>query len=58
MKGKQVALTMYLPPKKYWLLKDVSREKGYSMQTLPRQALDEVLAEATRTWGGRANSRS
>jgi hypothetical protein len=57
MKGKQIALTMYLPPKKYWLLKAVSREKGYPMQTLLRQALDEVLAEAAGQWAPRSNSR-
>jgi len=48
MKGKQIALTLYLPPKKYWLLKAISRDNGYSMQLLLRQALDDVLAEAAR----------
>jgi len=50
MKGKQIALTLYLPPKKYWLLKAISRDNGYSMQLLLRQALDDVLAEAARRW--------
>jgi len=45
MKGKQIALTMYLPPRKYWLLKAVSRRAKVSMQFLLRRALDEVLAE-------------
>lgn len=48
MKGKQVALTLYLPPRKYWLLKSVSHRSGYSMQVLLRRALDEALAEAHR----------
>jgi hypothetical protein len=48
MKGKQVALTLYLPPRKYWLLKSVSQRSGYSMQVLLRRALDQALAEAHR----------
>jgi len=46
MKGKQVAMTVYLPPKKYWLLKWVSSRRGLSMQDLLRQALDQVLEDA------------
>lgn len=48
MKGKQVAMTLYLPPRKYWLLKWVSNRRGRSMQDLIRQALDEVLEDAAR----------
>jgi len=48
MKGKQVPMTLYLPPKKYWLLKWLSQRTGLSMQALLRQAIDEVLNEATR----------
>ena len=48
MKGKQIPLTLYLPPRKYWLLKSVSHRSGYSMQVLLRRALDDVLAEANR----------
>jgi hypothetical protein len=44
MKGKQVAFTLYLPPRKYWLLKALSHASGVSMQFLLRKALDEVLA--------------
>lgn len=51
MKGRQVALTMYLPPRKYWLLKAVSRQEGVSMQHLLRGALDQVLSDAYRTSG-------
>ena len=43
MKGHQVAMTLYLPPKKYWLLKWLSRKRGVSMQALLREAIDEVL---------------
>ena len=46
MKGKQVAMTVYLPPKKYWLLKWVSNRRGLSMQHLLRQALEQVLEDA------------
>jgi hypothetical protein len=48
MKGKQIALTCYLPPHKYWLLKAISHKSGVSMQHLLRSALDEVLVEAHR----------
>jgi hypothetical protein len=48
MKGKQVALTLYLPPGKYWLLKAVSKRNGVSMQHLLRTALDQVLVETHR----------
>ena len=48
MKGRQVALSLYLPPRKYWLLKSISSKSGVSMQHLLRDALDHVLAEAYR----------
>ena len=48
MKGQQVVLSLYLPPRKYWLLKSISHRSGCSMQVLLRRALDEVLAEAHR----------
>jgi len=48
MKGKQVAMTLYLPPNKYWLLKWLSRRKGWSMQALLREAVDQILEEAGR----------
>ena len=43
MKGRQVALTLYLPPQKYWLLKSISETSGMTMQHLLRGALDQVL---------------
>jgi predicted DNA-binding protein len=48
MKGNQVAMTLYLPPRKYWLLKWLSRRRGLSMQTLLRDAIDVVLEDAAR----------
>jgi hypothetical protein len=48
MKGNQVALTMYLPPGKYWTLKALSKQSGVSMQHLLRSALDQVLVDAHR----------
>ena len=48
MKGKQVPLTMYLPPKKYWRLKAASIRSGLSMQQLLRAALDKVLLGTAR----------
>jgi hypothetical protein len=48
MKGKQVAMTLYLPPNKYWLLKSLSHRRKLSMQFLLRQALDQVLLETAR----------
>jgi len=41
-------MTLYLPPRKYWLLKWLSHRKGWSMQALLRQAIDELLEEASR----------
>jgi hypothetical protein len=49
MKGRQVAMTLYLPPQKYWLLKSVSHRTGTTMQLLLRRALDTVLADTHRT---------
>jgi hypothetical protein len=46
MKGNQVAFTLYLPPRKYWLLKSVAHRSGVTMQTLLRQALEDVLLGA------------
>ena len=51
MKGRQVALSLYLPPRKYWLLKSISSKSGVSMQDLLRDALDLVLADAYRESG-------
>lgn len=51
MKGKQVALTLYLPPGKYWLLKAMSKRSGLSMQHLLRDALDQVLIDTHRGSG-------
>jgi hypothetical protein len=45
MKGKQVALTMYLSPNKYWTLKAASKRNGCTMQHLLRSALDQVLID-------------
>jgi hypothetical protein len=45
MKGKQVPVTLYLPPKQYWMLKAVSRNTGLPMQFLLRRALFEVIKE-------------
>jgi hypothetical protein len=51
MKGRQVALSLYLSPRKYWLLKSISAKSGVSMQHLLRDALDQVLSDAYRTSG-------
>ena len=48
MKGRQIALTLYLPPNKYWLLKALSHKRNLSMQFLLRAALDQVLADTHR----------
>jgi hypothetical protein len=48
LKGKQVPITLYLPPRKYWLLKALSHHKGESMQALLRDAVDQVLTQAHR----------
>jgi len=51
MKGKQIAVTLYLPPRKYWLLKSISENTGMSMQHLLRGALDQVLVSEYRSIG-------
>ena len=51
MKGRQVALTMYLPPRKYWLLKAISQKSGLTMQHLLRAALDGVLEDQYQKMG-------
>jgi hypothetical protein len=48
MKGKQIPITVYLEPKRYWLLKWLSNHKGLSMQALIRSVIDQVLEEAGR----------
>jgi hypothetical protein len=48
MKGRQVAMSLYLPPHKYWLLKSASRQTGFSMQALARHAIYEYLSTMTR----------
>ena len=49
MKGRQIALTLYLPPSKYWLLKALSQKRNLTMQFLLRAALDQVLADTHRS---------
>lgn len=48
LKGKQVALSLYLKPRQYWLLKAVSNRSGLSMQYLLRRSLEHVLTDAFR----------
>jgi len=49
MKGKQVVMSLYLPPNKYWLLKWLNRRTWVSVHALLRQAVDEVPKEAARS---------
>jgi hypothetical protein len=58
MKGKQVALTLYLSPRKYWLLKAVSTKAGVTMQHLLRTALDDVLRQEHRQLYGSSQGAS
>jgi len=46
LKGKQIPVTLYLPPSHYWFLKSLSARSGFSMQFLLRQALYDVLSQA------------
>jgi hypothetical protein len=46
MKGKQLQVSLYLPPEQYWLLRATSQRTGFSMQYLLRRALDTVLRDA------------
>ena len=48
LKGRQVQISLYLPPAQYWLLRSTSKRTGFSMQYLLRRALEEVLREARR----------
>lgn len=55
MKGKQVQVSLYLPPEQYWLLRATCKRTGFSMQYLLRRALAEVLQHARqyplKEWG-------
>jgi hypothetical protein len=48
LKGRQIPVTLYLPPRKSWLLKALSHKNEEPMQRLLRRALDDVLAQAHR----------
>lgn len=48
LKGRQVQMSLYLPPEQYWLLRATSKRTGFSMQYLLRRALEAVLKEARR----------
>ena len=48
LKGRQIAVTLYLPQRQYWVLKSVSAGSGFSMQYLMRRALEQVLSDAFR----------
>jgi predicted DNA-binding protein len=47
-KGKQLQMSLYLPPEQYWLLRATSKRTGFSMQYLLRRALETVLRDARR----------
>jgi hypothetical protein len=59
MKGKQIGMTLYLPPQKYWQLKVMSRKLNVPVQRLLRDAVDEVLALELKaaTWQPRGLPR-
>ena len=48
LRGRQVAVTLYLPQRQYWVLKSASIGTGFSMQYLMRRALEQVLSDAFR----------
>jgi predicted DNA-binding protein len=48
LKGKQMQISLYLPPEQYWFLRATSKRTGFSMQYLLRKALDNVLRDARR----------
>jgi predicted DNA-binding protein len=48
LKGKQMQISLYLPPEQYWFLRATSKRTGFSMQYLLRRALDNVLRDARR----------
>jgi hypothetical protein len=50
MKGKQIGMTLYLPPQKYWELKVLSRRLNIPMQRVLRDAVDEALARELKGW--------
>lgn len=43
-KGKQIGMSLYLPPSKYWALKGISKRRNETMQVLLRDAVDQILA--------------
>ncbi len=48
LKGKQIQISLYLPPEQYWLLRATSKRSGFPMQYLLRRALEAVLKDARR----------
>ena len=46
LKGRQVQISLYLPPQQYWSLRAATRKTGLSIQVLLRRALERVVREA------------
>jgi hypothetical protein len=49
-KGKQISMSLYLAPRKYWALKVISKRRNETMQCLLRDAVDELLARELKGW--------
>jgi len=49
LKGRQVQISVYLPPRQYWALRAATDKTGLSIQDLMRRALDQVVREARLT---------
>ncbi len=45
LKGRQVQVSLYLPPMQYWALRAATKKTGLSIQHLVRRALDQVVME-------------
>lgn len=46
LKGRQVQISVYLPPRQYWSLRAATTKTGLSIQDLMRRALEQVVREA------------
>jgi hypothetical protein len=48
LKGRQVQISLYLPPKQYWSLRAATTKTGLSIQALLRRALEQVVNDVRR----------
>ena len=48
LKGRQVQISLYLPPAQYWSLRAATKSTGLSIQDLLRPAVDQAVKQVRR----------